>query len=441
MSAYRRVKITQSVVDAAKPEAIRYILTDTNIPGFWLVVEPSGRRTFKLRYRVGGGRGGTIREPKIADANAMKCEKARQIAANWHATVAKGGDPSGDRLAQRAAPTMAALFDRYMTDHAKPHKRVSSVAEDKRLITAYLSPAFGRHKVAEVTRADVDRFHKGLADKPYRANRCIALLSKAFNLAEMWGWRADATNPCRHVKKFAEAQRQRFLSAEEMARLGEVLRSAEQDGYLILPIKDERRENPRRVSISRWSIAAIRLLLFTGARRGEILKLKWAEVDTAAATIKVRSKEAKTIKGEAAGFKTLHLSPPALEVLASLPVGVDNPYVIQGGKQGMALVNLKDPWKWIRQTASLTDVRLHDLRHSFASVAAAQGASLPIIGALLGHAQPATTARYSHLAANPLKATTSAIGNNIAAALSVPKDSAELIDFSEMRRTPRRSSS
>jgi integrase len=367
-----------------------------------------------------------VREPKIGDAKAMKAEKARKIAGDWHADVAKGKDPSGERHAQRTSPSMTELFMRYMNDHARPHKRASSVAEDEALIALYLANAFGRRKVTEVTRADVDRFHKALASKPYRANRCLALLSKAFNLAEVWGWRPDGSNPCRHVKKFAEAKRQRFLSADELLRLGDVLRHAEHDGYLDLPAKPEKRGVPARVPISRWPIAAVRLLVLTGARKSEILSLRWDKIDLAAATAQVSPKEAKTVKGAAAEFKTLHLPPEAVEILASLPRSDNNAHVIQGGRPGAALVNLKDPWRAIREVAGLDSVRLHDLRHTFASTAAAANASLPIIGALLGHSQPNTTARYAHLYADPLQAAAANIGGRIAAAMGDASECAEI---------------
>jgi integrase len=414
---YREKRITQSVVDAARPEAERYVLTDSAIKGFWLVVEPSGRKTFKLRYRVGGGRGSTVREPKIGDASSMKTEKARKIAGEWLADVKMGGDPSGERIAKRAAPTMAELFERYLRDHAQPHKRAASVIEDERLIKLHLSDPLGRRKVAEATRADLDRLHKSLAHTPYAANRCIALLSKAFNLAEVWGWRPDGSNPCRHVKKFAEAKRQRFLNADEVARLGETLRVAERDGFLELPPARGKRSAAERVPISRWVIAAVRLLIFTGARKGEILSLRWDQVEVGAGIAHVAPKEAATVKGKAAETKAIHLSPPAREVLASLPRAADNPHVIQGGKVGAALVNLKDPWAAIREAASLDGVRIHDLRHTFASSAAAGGASLPIIGALLGHSQPSTTARYAHLHTDPLQAATDAVGRRLAQAM------------------------
>ena len=281
----RKTRLTQSVANAARPALNRYIVHDTEIMGFRLYVLPGGRKTFHYRYRVGGGRGATIREPKIGDAKSMKVEAARKIAREWQAEVAKGGDPSGERRARRQAPRMTDLFDRYLAEHARPHKKPSSVANDERLIAKRLQEALGRKKVAEVQRADIDGLHRSLAQKPYEANRCLALLSKAFNLAEVWGWRPDGSNPCRHVQKYAEAQRKRFLSPAELARLGSVLRSAEQDGCVTLPAHEGLRIEPRTVPIQPAAIAAIRLLCLTGARKGEILGLRWDWVDMSARRI------------------------------------------------------------------------------------------------------------------------------------------------------------
>lgn len=420
-SQYRKTKLTQTTVDRAEPEAARYILTDTVIPGFWLAVETSGRKTFKLRYRVGGGRKGTVREPKIGDAKAMKTERARAIAAQWHAEVARGGDPSGDRRAQRDAPTMADLFERYLNEHAEKTKKPVSIAMDRRLIDKKLAPTLSRHKVAEVTRAEIAKLHNRMSDTPYEANRCLALLSKAFNLAELWGLRPEGSNPCRHIKKFAEKKRKRFLSPAELARLGEVLRVAERDGYLILPPKGGVRSIEARAPVSPSAVAAIRLLILTGARMSEVLGLRWEWID--AANGRAHLPDSKT------GEKTLILPPPALAVLMELPRAEDNPYVIQGGKPGAHLVNLKDPWRAIREAAGLDDVRIHDLRHSFASVGVAGGASLPIIGALLGHTQPQTTQRYAHLADDPLRAAAASIGERIASALGGLEDEAVVVEF------------
>ncbi|MEO0625052.1 MAG: site-specific integrase [Pseudomonadota bacterium] len=412
----RVAKLTARTVEQAEPGEARYRIVDTELKGFWLIVMPSGRKSYRLRYRVGGGRGGTIREPRIGEYPSMKPDAARRIAAEWLALVRQGGDPGGDRQAARGAPRMSDLFERYLADHAHPHKKAASVAEDERLIRDYLRPAFDRRKVAEVTRDQVLEFHVGLADRRYRANRALALLSKAMNLAELWGWRPDNTNPCRHVRKYREEKRKRFLSAAELARLGETLRLAELEGALL---GIDKNGQTRLIPVLFSAIVAIRLLLFTGARKSEILALQWDWIDMT--TGRAALPDSKT------GEKTLHLPPAALAVLQRTARLPGNPHVIVGRKHGAALVNLKDPWGVIRSHSGLEDVRIHDLRHSFASIGAAGGKSLPIIGALLGHTQPATTRRYAHLADDPLRAAAAEIGEQIEAAMAGEK--ARVIDL------------
>ncbi|MFT4792830.1 MAG: integrase [Paracoccaceae bacterium] len=406
--ATRTAKLTKRTIDAAAPEAARYAIHDTEIPGFKLFVHPSGKKVFHLRYRVGGGRGATIREPKIGDLGAVTPDQARKIAGDWMAEIRLGGDPGGERQTKREAPRMAELFERYLTDHARPHKRASSVAEDERQIRDHLTPFFGKMKVAEVQRASVIDFHRSLADRPYAANRALALLSKAFNLAELWGWRDDGSNPCRHVRKNVEAKRKRFLSPKELAALGEALARAEADGALTLPPSVERAE--KRVPIAPAAIAAIRLLILTGARKDEIQSLRWDWVDMEGGRLNLP--DSKT------GEKAVPLGAAALAILSVIPRVEGNPHVIVGGKPGAALVNLKDPWGAIREVAGLEDVRIHDLRHSFASVGAAGGLSLPIIGAILGHTQASTTQRYAHLSDDPLRAAATTIGDRISAAMA-----------------------
>jgi integrase len=230
-----------------------------------------------------------------------------------------------------------------------------------------------------------------------------------FNLAEKWGERPDGSNPCRHVEKYPEHKRERFLSEVELAQLGDALAKAEQD----------RSESP-------FVVAAIRLLVFTGARRNEILTLKWEHVDFERACF--RLPDSKT------GAKTVHLNAPTLELLSELPRIAGNPYVIPGERPGAHLVNIEKPWRRIRAQAGLDGLRLHDLRHSFASFGAGAGLSLPIIGALLGHTQAATTARYAHLAADPLKQASERVGREIAAAMKGRgKDGAQVVVLKRTR--------
>jgi integrase len=216
-----------------------------------------------------------------------------------------------------------------------------------------------------------------------------------FNLAERWGLRSDGSNPCRHVEKFKEKKRERFLSSEELSRLGNVLAKAEQGGKELPSV-----------------IMAIRLLILTGARLSEILGLRWEWVDFEQGCL--RLPDSKT------GAKLIPLSRPAYEILENAPRLVGNPFVIPGAKEGEHLVNLNKPWRRIRKLAGLKNVRLHDLRHSFASVAASSGMGLPMIGALLGHKEVATTQRYAHLANDPLKAAADMVAEKITEAMNKP---------------------
>jgi integrase len=302
--------------------------------------------------------------------------------------IENGADPAADKMARREAPTIAELGERFLAEHAEAKRKGSTAAEYKRLLDKIILPALGKRKVADITRPDVTKLHHANRAAPYQANRVLAVLSKMFNLAERWGFRLDGSNPCRHVEKFAEKKRERMLSQAELARLGDALAT--------------HRGSP-------YAVAAVKLLVFTGARLGEVLGLKWEWIDFDRG--EARLPDSKT------GAKTLHLPPPALAILAELPRLNGNPYVIAGAKPGAALVNLEKPWRAIRNPAGLDNVRLHDLRHAFASVAASSGMGLPIIGKMLGHSQPATTARYAHLASDPVKAAAAAVAGKIAAAM------------------------
>jgi integrase len=308
------------------------------------------------------------------------------------AQVGQGGDPLAEHQALQKAPTVATLAERYMAEHARVKKKAGSIRPDEYNLRCHVLPALGTKKVAAVTRADVAHLHHTMRQTPGAANRVLALLSKMFTLAEQWGLRPEGSNPVRHIQRYRERRFDRFLSAEELARLGEVLTEAE-------------RTQTEYASV----IAAIRLLIFTGARLSEILELRWKQVDFDHACL--REPESKT------GAKCIYLSPPALAVLYGIERNASNPYVIVGREPGAHLVNLRKPWDRIRATAGLPDVRLHDLRHSFASVGAAMGISLPIIGKMLGHNHVATTQRYAHLAADPVKEAVDKIGATIAAAM------------------------
>ena len=273
---------------------------------------------------------------------------------------------------------MSELCERFMTEHAAVRNKAGTVYNYRWMIDRFIIPAVGAHKVPDITRADVDRLHRSLRHTPYQANRVRGLLSKIMNLAERWGMRPDGTNPTRHVEKYHEEKRERFLSADELARLGQILAAAERN-----------RTEPASV------IAAIRLLVLTGCRMSEILTLQWGWVNF--------ERRCLELPDSKSGAKIIHLSAPALEILNGITRSDDNPHVIVGAKPGRHLVNLEKPWRRIRKRAGLEDLRIHDLRHSYASIAAGMGEGLHMIGKLLGHSQAATTHRYAHLAADPVK--------------------------------------
>ena len=358
------------------------------IAGRIVWVTPRGARIYVLQYKFGR----RTRRCTIGRHGAdVTVDEARRAARQLRGAVAAGQDPAGARAIGRAMPTLSKFAERYMAEHAAAKKKASSVAADERNLRNHVLPALGALKLDEISRADVARFHAGMVDKPGAANRCLALLSKMFNLAEKWGLRPDGSNPTRHVDKFRERKIERYLSEAELARLGAVLAEAEAAG-----------EN-------RYAIAAVRLLIFTGCRRDEVLSLKWEHVDFDYAVL--RLPDSKT------GAKLVPLGAPALEVLSRLPRIDDNPYVLPGARAGAHLVNLSKPWRRLRAQAEIEDERLHDLRHGFASVGAALGESLTVIGALLGHQSTATTARYSHLSNHPLRTAADRISGHIAAAM------------------------
>jgi integrase len=302
-------------------------------------------------------------------------EAARAEAKRILGLVTHGKDPAGAKAAAKTAPTVADLAQRFLSQQVEAKRKPSTAKEYRRLIANVIVPALGNHKVAEVVRANVQRLRQSRRDTPVEANCALALLSTLFTFAEQLGERPDGSNPCRHVEQFPQKQRERFLSAEELVRLGDMLTAYQGSPY---------------------HVAAIKLLVFTGARLGEILGLQWSWIDFERG--EARLPDSKT------GAKTLHLPPPALAVLVGLPRIEGNPHVIPGGVAGSALANLQKPWRAIRRAAGLDDVRIHDLRHAFASVAASSGMSLLVIGKMLGHTQAQTTQRYAHLALDPVKA-------------------------------------
>ncbi|MDH3195215.1 MAG: site-specific integrase, partial [Hyphomicrobiales bacterium] len=370
--------ISKRSIDARKPENKDSYLWDDELSGFGLKVTPAGRKVYLVQYRL-GGRKGRVRRVTIGIQGRITPEQARIEAKRLLGQVAAGEDPADLKQQKNGQPTLGELVDVFLSEYVDAKLKASTAEIYRRLYRDYLPATLCRRFAADVSRPDIARLHVSMRDKPYQANRVLALLSKFFNWCEKHGYRPDGSNPCRHIEKYKEQRRERFLSPLELARLGDALAQAEANE-----------------TTSPYVIAALRLLVLTGARLSEILTLQWSFIDFDNTLL--RLPDSKT------GAKTIYLNAPALQILTDLPRLEGNPFVICGKREGARLINLQKPWRRIRKAAGLDDVRIHDLRHSFASVAAGSGQSLPVIGALLGHTQPGTTARYAHLAADPLRA-------------------------------------
>jgi integrase len=376
-------------VDALAPGAMAW---DGLVRGFGARCRASGRFFF-VKYRAGKGRGAPQHWYTIGrHGSPWTVETARDEAKRVLGAVAHGKDPAAERAEAKGAVTLDACADRYLAEHAEPKKKPSSVVADRLNLKVHIRPALGRKRMTAVTRADVAKLMHDMRATPVAANRCFALLSTMMNLAEAWGLRLDGSNPCRHVEKFPERKRERFLSIAELGKLGAALDAAEAKGGSAV-----------------YLAALVRLLIFTGARLGEIRTARWEWIDQE--TGDLRLPDSKT------GAKVVHLPAPALAVLAQLPRVEGNPHVIAGAGKAPIAVTFGF-WAGVREAAGLADVRLHDLRHSFASVGASSGLGLPIIGKLLGHEHASTTQRYSHIASDPLKAAANRIGSVIDAAMS-----------------------
>ncbi|MCU0839039.1 MAG: site-specific integrase [Rhodospirillales bacterium] len=381
-------KLTKRFIEAAPPKDKAYILWDGDIPGFGVRVMPSGRKAFVLQYRIGR----RSRTMSLGYTQVITPDKARGMAIAHLAAIEDNRDPLADRDDYRKALTVRELAQRFEAEHIAVHLKPLTAAEYRRALKKAILPCFGRRLIAEVSREEIARFRHKYRHVPYFANRCLAILSKMFNLAELWGLRADGSNPCRHIRKYKEERRERFLSAPELRRVGQVLAEMEAE----------------RVEMAS-ALVAIRLLILTGCRLGEILTLKWEHVDCDGSVLNLP--DSKT------GAKAVYLGQPAVEVLRTAPRLPDNPWVIWGRKPGAHLYSLQDVWERVRARAGLIDLRIHDLRHTFASAAVAAGQGLPMIGKLLGHTQVQTTARYAHLAADPVKAAAEQISAVIAQAV------------------------
>lgn len=426
------VKITRDTVAAAKPGEKRLIIWDAVVPGFGLMVQPSGAMSWVCQYRAGKGRGAPTRRIVIGDPSRLDPVDARKAARAQLARAALGEDPAGKAREDREALTVSDVADRFLKEHVAGKRKASTAAFYETVLNTHIRPAVGKRKARDLTRPIVARVHSAIAQKkavkagdrevkrggPFVANRALAVLAAMLAWAEKQEIVAFPDGlPTKGIEPFSEDARERFLTPEELERLGAALAEAETTGlsYEIDEAGPKARHAPapenRRTIYSKHVTGALRFLLFTGCRLREALNLEWSHVDLSRGLVFLP--DSKT------GRKTLVLAAPALTVLAEMPrIGR---YVFSGETAGtkdeVPRADLKKPWARLCKHAELEGVRLHDLRHSFASFAAGSNIGLPVIGKLLGHTQASTTNRYAHLAADPLKRAADITANQIEAAL------------------------
>lgn len=411
------VKITKRVVDGAEAREKRYTLFDSEVKGFGLRVYPSGQKTYVFEYRPGaGGRSEKKKRATIGSATEFTPDEARKLADKLRASVKVGMDPQGDKAIARAAVTVETLATDFLKEHVEAKRKANTIASYEQIINSHIVPRLGKMKAKDVIGAHVAKLHFDMRETPSMANKTLAVISSMYSFAFKRRLVSKGENPAEDVEKYEETGVERLLSSVELERLGTAMRLAEIEGipWEIDPTKRTKhlRKENRVTIIDPYAAAALRLLIFTGARLREILHLEWKHVDLERGLLLLP--DSKT------GKKTIVLNTPAMEVLANLSrIGR---YVIAGESAGTEdekpRSDLKRPWQAVRRHAGLEDVRLHDLRHNFASWGVGDGMGLPIIGKLLGHKQVSTTQRYAHLEADPVRRAADAIGSRIAEAMA-----------------------
>ena len=365
-------KLTKRTIDALQPEAADFFVWDIQIAGFGVRVMPSGAKTYQAQYR----KGGRTRRVSLGRHGKITVDEARRLAKDVMGQVAMGENPAEEIAQERRAPTVAALCDRFFREHAEERCKPTTQKEYRRALDLFIKPEIGSFKVVDVERKDIAALHHKHRETPYQANRTMQVLSKMFNMAEIWGMRPDGSNPCRHVPKYREQKRERYLSSCELQRLGTVLSEAEHDAFESVHV-----------------IAAFRLLILTGCRLKEIQTLQWGFITATGMELP----DTKT------GARRIPLPAAARAIISTLPRTPGNQYVIEGKLDGSHITDLQRPWRRIRARASLDDVRIHDLRHTYASNAVSSGMPIQMVGRLLGHTQIQTTMRYAHLADDPVR--------------------------------------
>jgi len=381
-SLKQTIKFTKTAIEGLQPASGRQNVYDETVPGLAVRVSPSGRKSFYYSYRLPGmGRNATSQRIHLGAFPVMSVEQARLKARQLAAQVVNGQDPAQERQKDKEAQSLAEVMDLFMAEHVKPKLKPKSVELYELAIRKHIKPTLGKRKVEEITHRDIAKLHHRLKEIPYMANRAAGVLSSFFGWAGKNGFCERKHNPVEGLDKLREEKKQTFLTADQIGALLAALDTLEKGG-----------------TIDPIPAAALRLLIFTGMRLREALSLKWKYLDLEAETAALP--DSKT------GFKKLELSAEALDILKALkamPFSSDYVFPSITSASGH-MEGLRKPWGLLQAKAGLKEHwRIHDLRHAFASAMVASGASLPIVGKILGHSQAATTERYAHVEKSPAK--------------------------------------
>lgn len=397
------MKFTKRSIESIEATDKRQVLFDDDFTGFALRVSPAGKKTFYYSYRPGKGRGAEKKWVSIGAFPAWTVEQAREKAKDLAAAVQQGTDPAQAQKEDKEAITMKSALEMFKSEHVAKLKP-KTVKLYGGIIDNYMLPAMGKTKVKNISNRDIAKLHQAMKATPYYANRMLAAASSFFNWCEACGYRGRASNPCQGVTKYKEQLRQSFMGEVEISLLGETVSKLEGEG-----------------KISPQAAAAIRLLMFTGARVGEVLSLQWQHIDL--------ERGVATLPDSKTGFKILQLPAPAVALLEALPCYGE--WVFPAVSASGHMVNIAKPWGIILKESGLSGWRLHDLRHAFASMMVNSGASLPIVGKILGHNNVTTTQRYAHLEQNPARKAAEDAAAKIAQALKAQPKKGKVIKFKD----------
>ncbi|MBF0169387.1 MAG: site-specific integrase [Alphaproteobacteria bacterium] len=430
-----RAKITKRTVDSIDAtDGKRVYVFDTDLSGFGLMVTPNGSKSYFAEYRHGSGRGAPTRRVTIGTVSKLTPDEARNLAKQTIADATKGQDPASRKREQRESLSVRALAETFMKKHVNAKRKANTSALYQHVIDTIIVPHIGTKRATTVTKGEIARMHLDLSERPFLANRALAVVGSMYSWAGKHGFVEEGFNPVVRVEKYAERKRERFLTTAELEKLGATLREGETTGIpwqidTTKPTaKHAPREENRRITLGPHVAAAFRLLLLTGARLREILHLEWAHVDLERGILLLP--DSKT------GKKTIVLNGPAMLLLSELPrIGK---YVIAsesaGQKEEKPRADLKRPWAAVSKRAGLDGVRIHDLRHTHASFGIGASFGLPIIGKLLGHTQMRTTERYAHLQTDPLRRASNAIGNALATAMGEKASEDNILEINAVKR-------